>query len=224
MDCTKEKYTVVIVDDQPLVRSGYKAILSVYDDIEVVGEATNGLEAIEKVHELHPSIVLMDIRMTKMNGIEATKRIVNDPECKGTRVLVMTTFDLDEYVYEALKAGAGGFLLKDAEPEDIANAIRTVSEGTALIQPSVMRRLVNKFVKQDPNEVKPKAVKKGQELDDPLTERESEILDLVAQGLSNQEIGEKLFISPATAKTHLSRIMQKTNCHSRAQLVVYYNN
>lgn len=219
-----KKYTVVIVDDQPLVRSGYNAILSVYDDIEVVGEATNGFEAIEKVQELHPSIVLMDIRMTKMNGIEATKRIVSDPQCKGTRVLVMTTFDLDEYVYEALKAGAGGFLLKDAEPEDIANAIRTVSEGTALIQPSVMRRLVNKFVKQDPSEVKPKPVKKGQELDDPLTERESEILDLVAQGLSNQEIGEKLYISPATAKTHLSRIMQKTNCHSRAQLVVYYNN
>ena len=224
MDCTKEKYTVVIVDDQPLVRSGYKAILSVYDDIEVVGEATNGVEAIEKVQQLHPSIVLMDIRMTKMNGIEATKRIVTDPECKGTRVLVMTTFDLDEYVYEALKAGAGGFLLKDAEPEDIANAIRTVSEGTALIQPKVMRRLVNKFVKQEPTEPKPKPVKKGQELDDPLTERESEILELVAQGLSNQEIGEKLFISPATAKTHLSRIMQKTNCHSRAQLVVYYNN
>ena len=224
MDSKEKKYTVVIVDDQPLVRSGYNAILSVYDDIEVVGEATNGVEAIEKVQELHPSIALMDIRMTKMNGIEATKRIVSDPKCKGTRVLVMTTFDLDEYVYEALKAGAGGFLLKDAEPEDIANAIRTVSEGTALIQPSVMRRLVNKFVKQDPNEVKPKPVKKGQELDDPLTERESEILELVAQGLSNQEIGEKLFISPATAKTHLSRIMQKTNCHSRAQLVVYYNN
>ena len=221
---SKEKYTVVIVDDQPLVRSGYQAILSVYDDIEVVGEATNGIEAIEKVQELHPSIVLMDIRMTKMNGIEATKRIVTDPQCKGTRVLVMTTFDLDEYVYEALKAGAGGFLLKDAEPEDIANAIRTVSEGTALIQPKVMRRLVNKFVKQDPSELKTKMVKKGQELDDPLTERESEILELVAQGLSNQEIGEKLFISPATAKTHLSRIMQKTNCHSRAQLVVYYNN
>ena len=223
MGSKEKKYTVVIVDDQPLVRSGYKAILSVYDDIEVVGEATNGVEAIEKVQETNPNIALMDIRMTKMNGIEATKRIVNDPKCKGTRVLVMTTFDLDEYVYEALKAGAGGFLLKDAEPEDIANAIRTVSEGTALIQPSVMRRLVNKFVKQDPHEVKPKPVKKGQELDDPLTERESEILELVAQGLSNQEIGEKLFISPATAKTHLSRIMQKTNCHSRAQLVVYYN-
>jgi DNA-binding NarL/FixJ family response regulator len=223
MGSKEKKYTVVIVDDQPLVRSGYKSILSVYDDIEVVGEATNGVEAIEKVQETNPNIALMDIRMTKMNGIEATKRIVNDPKCKGTRVLVMTTFDLDEYVYEALKAGAGGFLLKDAEPEDIANAIRTVSEGTALIQPSVMRRLVNKFVKQDPHEVKPKPVKKGQELDDPLTERESEILELVAQGLSNQEIGEKLFISPATAKTHLSRIMQKTNCHSRAQLVVYYN-
>lgn len=221
---SEKKYTVVIVDDQTLVRSGYNAILSIYDDIEVVGEATNGLEAIEKVRELHPSIVLMDIRMTKMNGIEATKRIVTDPQCKGTRVLVMTTFDLDEYVYEALKAGAGGFLLKDAEPEDIANAIRTVSEGTALIQPSVMRRLVKKFVKQDTSELRSKTVKKGQELEDPLTDRESEILELVAQGLSNQEIGEKLFISPATAKTHLSRIMQKTNCHSRAQLVVYYNN
>lgn len=223
MDSEKKNYTVVIVDDQPLVRSGYNAILSVYDDIEVVGEASNGIEAIEQVQKLHPSIVLMDIRMTKMNGIEATKRIVSDPNCAGTRVLVMTTFDLDEYVYEALKAGAGGFLLKDAEPEDIANAIRTVSEGTALIQPSVMRRLVNKFVKQEPGEKPAKHVKKGQELADPLTARESEILDLVAQGLSNKEIGEKLFISPATAKTHLSRIMQKTNCHSRAQLVVYYN-
>lgn len=220
---SEKTYTVVIVDDQPLVRSGYNAILSVYDDIEVVGEASNGIEAIEQVQKLHPSIVLMDIRMTKMNGIEATKRIVSDPNCAGTRVLVMTTFDLDEYVYEALKAGAGGFLLKDAEPEDIANAIRTVSEGTALIQPSVMRRLVNKFVKQEPGEKPAKHVKKGQELADPLTARESEILDLVAQGLSNKEIGEKLFISPATAKTHLSRIMQKTNCHSRAQLVVYYN-
>ena len=220
---SEKTYTVVIVDDQPLVRSGYNAILSVYDDIEVVGEASNGVEAIEQVQKLHPSIVLMDIRMTKMNGIEATKRIVSDPNCAGTRVLVMTTFDLDEYVYEALKAGAGGFLLKDAEPEDIANAIRTVSEGTALIQPSVMRRLVNKFVKQEPGEKPAKSVKKGQELADPLTARESEILDLVAQGLSNKEIGEKLFISPATAKTHLSRIMQKTNCHSRAQLVVYYN-
>ena len=220
---SKKTYTVVIVDDQTLVRTGYRAILSAYDDIEVLDEAVNGAEAIEKVQELHPDVVLMDIRMTKMNGIEATKRIVSDPKCAGTRVLVMTTFDLDEYVYEALKAGAGGFLLKDAEPEDIANAIRTVSEGNALIQPSVMHRLVNKFVKGDGTSSKPQPVKKGQELKDPLTDRESEILELVAQGLSNQEIGEKLFISPATAKTHLSRIMAKTNCHSRAQLVVYYN-
>ena len=220
---SEKHYTVVIVDDQTLVRSGYKAILSIYDDIEVVGEASNGIDAIEQVQKLHPNIVLMDIRMTKMNGIEATKRIVSDPNCAGTRVLVMTTFDLDEYVYEALKAGAGGFLLKDAEPEDIANAIRIVSDGTALIQPSVMRRLVNKFMKQEPAEKPAKQVKKGQELADPLTARESEILELVAQGLSNNEIADKLFISPATAKTHLSRIMQKTNCHSRAQLVVYYN-
>ena len=219
----EKKYSVVIVDDQPLVRSGYKAILSVYEDIEVLGEATNGIEAIQLVETQHPNVVLMDIRMKKMNGIEATKNIVTNPKCAGTRVLVMTTFDLDEYVFEALKAGAGGFLLKDAEPEDIANAIRTVSEGNALIQPSVMHRLVNKFVKSDGKAEKPKPLKKGQELADPLTDREQEILELVAQGLSNQEIGEKLFISPATAKTHLSRIMQKTNCHSRAQLVVYYN-
>ena len=219
----KKKYTVVIVDDQALVRSGYKAILGVYDDIEVVGEATNGVEAIDEVEKLQPDIVLMDIRMTKMNGIEATKNIVNNPKCQGTRVLVMTTFDLDEYVYEALRAGAGGFLLKDADPEEIAEAIRTVSDGNALIQPSVMHRLVNKFVKNNEFPGQYKEIKKGQELDDPLTDREAEILELVAQGLSNQEIGEKLFISPATAKTHVSRIMQKTNCHSRAQLVVYYN-
>ncbi len=223
MSSNNKKYTVVIVDDQPLVRSGYRAILSAYDDIEVLDEATNGVEAIEKVQQLHPSVVLMDIRMTKMNGIEATKRIVSDPKCANTRVLVMTTFDLDEYVYEALKAGAGGFLLKDAEPVDIANAIRTVSEGSSLIQPRVMHRLINKFVKGEGAESKTPRVKKGQELKDPLTDREQEILELVAQGLTNQEIGEKLFISPATAKTHLSRIMQKTNCHSRAQLVVYYN-
>lgn len=222
----EEKFTVLIVDDQPLVRSGYKAILSVYDDIEVVDEAVNGEEAVQKAAELKPKVVLMDIRMPRMNGIEATKLINANPACEGTKVLVMTTFDLDEYVYEALRAGAGGFLLKDAEPEDIANAIRTVSEGTSLIQPSVMKRLVNKFVKggaQAAQHQQQVAPKKGQELDDPLTERESEILELVAQGLSNNEIGEKLFISPATVKTHVSRIMQKTDCHSRAQLVVYYN-
>lgn len=220
---SNKKYTVVIVDDQPLVRSGYRAILSAYDDIEVLDEATNGAEAIEKVEKLHPDVVLMDIRMTKMNGIEATKRIVGNPECANTRVLVMTTFDLDEYVYEALKAGAGGFLLKDAEPKDIANSIRTVAEGNALIQPSVMHRLVDKFVKGKGAEQKTPPVKKGQELKNPLTDREQQILELVAQGLTNQEIGDRLYISPATAKTHLSRIMQKTNCHSRAQLVVYYN-
>lgn len=219
-----EKFTVLIVDDQPLVRSGYRAILSVYDDIEVVDEAVNGEEAVQKAAELKPQVVLMDIRMPRMNGIEATKLINAKPECKDTKVLVMTTFDLDEYVYEALRAGAGGFLLKDAEPEDIANAIRTVSEGTSLIQPSVMKRLVNKFVKGN-GQAQPvhQAPRKGQELADPLTDREMEILDLVAQGLSNNEIGEKLFISPATVKTHVSRIMQKTDCHSRAQLVVYYN-
>ncbi len=223
MSDEKKKYTVVIVDDQSLVRSGYKAILNAYDDIEVVAEATNGEEAIEETLKHQPDIVLMDIRMTKMNGIEATKSIVNDPTCQNTRVLIMTTFDLDEYVYEALRAGAGGFLLKDAEPDEIANAIRTVSDGNALIQPSVMERLVNKFVKTNTFPTSFREIKKGKELKNPLTNREAEILELVAQGLSNQEIGDKLFISPATAKTHIARIMQKTKCHSRAQLVVYYN-
>lgn len=223
----KRTYRVVVVDDQPLVRSGYRAILDTYDDIAIVGEATNGVEAVELVHELHPDVVLMDIRMQKMNGIEATKQIVANPANSTTRILVMTTFDLDEYVYEALRAGAGGFLLKDAEPEDIAEAIRSVAEGNALIQPQVMKRLVEKFVNNDGSTTRPKKEEKPEskfkDLAEPLTDRESEILELVAQGLSNKEIGEKLFISPATVKTHVSRIMQKTDCHSRAQLVVFYN-
>lgn len=218
-----KKYTVVIVDDQPLVRSGYRAILGSYDDIEVVAEATNGQEAIEMVSEHHPSVVLMDIRMKTMNGIEATRQIASNPDNSNTKVLVMTTFDLDEYVFEALRAGAGGFLLKDAEPDDIAEAIRTVADGNALIQPSVMKRLVHKFVDPKTGQPRDPRAAKNEALPDPLTEREQEILDLVAQGLSNVEIGEKLFISPATVKTHVSRVMQKTDCHSRAQLVVYYN-
>lgn len=217
------KYSVVIVDDQPLVRSGYKAILGAYPDIEVVGEATNGQEALDLVSEHHPCVVLMDIRMQTMNGIEATKRITSDPANSTTRVLVMTTFDLDEYVFEALRAGAGGFLLKDAEPEEIAEAIRTVADGNALIQPSVMKRLVKKFVDPKTGQARDPRRAKTDSLPDPLTDREAQILDLVAQGLSNVEIGEKLFISPATVKTHISRIMQKTDCHSRAQLVVFYN-
>ena len=216
-------YTVVIVDDQPLVRSGYIAILSAYPDIEVVGEATNGQEAIDLVDEHHPDVVLMDIRMQTMNGIEATRKITSNPNNASTRVLVMTTFDLDEYVFEALRAGAGGFLLKDAEPEEIAEAIRTVADGNALIQPSVMKRLVKKFV--DPKTGQPRDPRRAKmdDLAEALTEREAQILDLVAQGMSNSDIGDRLYISPATVKTHISRIMQKTDCHSRAQLVVFYN-
>lgn len=219
---TDKKYQVLIVDDQPLVRSGYRAILKIYDDIEVVGEATNGIEAVAKTNELHPDVVLMDIRMSQMNGIEATKRIASNPQNANTRVLVMTTFDLDEYVFEALKAGAGGFLLKDAEPDDIANAIRTVADGNSLIQPSVMQRLVHKFINKDASQKNNEPAESNQQTS-LLTDRENEILELVAQGLTNIEIGEKLFISPATVKTHVSRIMQKTDCHSRAQLVVYFN-
>lgn len=208
------EYRVVIVDDQELVRNGFRLILSSYDTIKIVGEAADGSEAVRLVHELKPDVVLMDIRMPVMNGIEATAEITRDPRLADTRVLVLTTFDIDEYVYDALAAGASGFMLKDSEPDDIVDAIKVVAQGDALIQPSITRRLIEAFVGSRSMKAK---VHGSLEV---LTEREKEILGYVAKGLSNDEIAEVLIISPATVKTHLARIMAKMNAHDRAQLVV----
>lgn len=215
-----EKIGVLIADDQELIRSGFKAILSTYPQIEVVGIAKDGLEAVEMASVLKPDVVLMDIRMPNMNGIEATRSIVSNPVLGGTHVLVLTTFDVDEYVYDALSAGASGFLLKDADCDEIVRAIGIVNRGDALIEPSVMSRLVKTFARSSGGaQAATRAA--SQEIIDSLTEREREILINVASGLSNEQIADKLFISPATVKTHLARIMSKTDAHDRAQLVIF---
>ena len=206
---------VLIADDQDLVRSGFRLILLSYDGIDVVGEARDGLEAVELAQRLEPHVVLMDIRMPRLNGIDATRDIKSNPKLPNTHVLILTTFDLDEYVYDALAAGASGFLLKDAEPDDIVDAVRIVAEGDALIQPSVMKRLVETFAASRPY-ARPVAAD-GLAA---LTDREREILVLVARGLSNDDIAAHLVISPATVKTHLARIMQKLDAHDRAGLVI----
>lgn len=187
-----------------------------YGTIDVVGEARDGEEAVELAQRLKPDVVLMDIRMPHLNGIEATRAIRSDPRLADVHVLILTTFDLDEYVYDALAAGASGFLLKDAEPDDIAAAVRIVARGDALIQPSITRRLIETFVAARPIGM---AAARAAGLSQ-LTDREREILVLVARGLTNDEIGSDLFISPATVKTHLARIMAKLDAHDRAQLVV----
>lgn len=217
----KNKISVFIADDQDLVRSGYKAILSTYPDFEIVGMAKDGQEAVSLAQKLRPDVVLMDIRMPQKNGIQATRDITENPLLKDTHVLVLTTFDIDEYVYDALDAGASGFLLKDAEPDDIAEAIKIVARGDALIQPSVMKRLVETFAASRCSVSNGKNASEYANVLGSLTDREKEILSLVAKGLGNDEIASRLFISPATVKTHIARIMSKTSSHDRAQLVVF---
>ena len=204
---------VLIADDQALVRAGFHVLIDSAADLEVVGEANDGREAVDMALELEPDVVLMDIRMPVLDGLAATREIaMARPD--GPRVIMLTTFDIDEYVFEALRAGASGFLLKDTEPAELLQAVRVVAGGEALLAPSVTRRLIEEFAtRPDPHRTSPAAL-------EALTEREREVLALVARGLSNHEIAAELFISPATAKTHVSRIMQKLDARDRAQLVV----
>jgi DNA-binding NarL/FixJ family response regulator len=205
---------VLVADDQALVRGGFRVLVASESDMEVVGEASDGAEAIALARATSPDVVLMDIRMPGIDGLEATRVICGPDGVPGARVIILTTFDLDEYVFEALRAGASGFLLKDTEPSELLNAVRVVAEGEALLAPSVTRRLIAEFVRHpDPHATAPEAL-------EALTEREREVLGLVGQGLTNGEIAKDLFISPATAKTHVSRIMSKLDARDRAQLVV----
>jgi len=208
-----ERIRVVLADDQALVRAGFRALLEAQDDIEVVGEAANGDEAAKLAR--NADVVLMDIRMPGVDGIEATRRISADPAAGAVRIVMLTTFDLDEYVFEALRAGASGFLVKDTEPIDLLRAIRVVAGGDALLSPSVTRRLIAEYASRPADAPRVR----GDVLQD-LTEREREVVALVAHGLTNHEIAESLVISPATAKTHVSRALSKLGARDRAQLVV----
>ncbi len=205
---------VALVDDQELVRAGFRTLIESAEDLEVVGEAADGEEAVCLVRDHHPDVVLMDVRMPRVDGIEATKRIHVLSGAENVRVLVLTTFDLDEYVHAALRAGASGFLLKDASPAELLNAIRVIYEGDALLSPSITRRLIEDFAQHARPETTPARVLQA------LTERELEVLMLVARGLSNAEIADELVVSPATAKTHVSRVLTKLGARDRAQLVV----
>jgi len=203
---------VVVADDQAAVRAGFAALIAAEDGMQIAGEAADGREAVDLARRVLPRVVLMDIRMPRLDGLEATRLICADPNLGETRVLVLTTFDLDDYVYEALRAGASGFLLKDAGPAELLQAIRIIAAGEALLAPAITKRLIAEFASR-PDPRRPPA-----ELDE-LTDREHEILRLVAAGLSNGEIARRLVISPLTAKTHVSRILGKLGCRDRAQLV-----
>lgn len=206
---------VLLADDQPLVRAGFKMILDSEHDMQVVAEASDGAEALRLVKELVPDVVLMDIRMPNIDGLEATRHIVADDALHDVRILVLTTFELDEYVFGALRAGASGFLVKHTQPEELVRAIREVMNGEALLSPSVTRRLISEFVSRPERpELTPPSM-------DVLTNREREIVALAALGMTNDEIAKELFVSPATARTHVSRAMIKLGARDRAQLVVF---
>lgn len=203
---------VLLADDQELVRRGFAALIAPEDDLDVVGEASTGAEAIDQAFATRPDVILMDIRMPDLNGIEATRRITTDERLADTRVLVLTTFDLDQYVYDALRAGASGFLLKDTAPQQLLDAIRIVADGEALIAPSITARLISEFASRpDPH---------ASRILDPLTDRERDVLIEVGKAKTNAEIAQELYISPLTAKTHVSRILSKLAARDRAQLVV----
>jgi DNA-binding NarL/FixJ family response regulator len=208
---------VLLADDQALVRAGFRALLDSEPDIHVVGEAEDGEQALALAHRRRPDVVLMDVRMPRMDGLEATRRITSDPELAGTRVVVLTTFELDEYVFGALRAGASGFLLKDIDPPDLLAAVRVVAEGEALLAPRLTRRLIEAFVEQQ--RAAPPSPAEGERLAE-LTPREREVLTLVGRGLSNAEIADELILSPLTAKTHVARLFSKLEARDRAQLVV----
>ena len=206
---------VILADDQALLRAGIRALLDAEDDIDVVGEASNGSDAVALVRETRPDVVLMDIRMPGTDGLEATRQIAADQRLSGTRVVMLTTFDLDEYVFEAVRIGASGFLVKDTAPAELLRAVRAVAAGDALLSPGVTRRLIGEFASRSRPNTAPGADRLGE-----LTEREREVVALVGEGLNNDEIAQRLFLSPATAKTHVSRSMVKLHVRDRAQLVV----
>jgi DNA-binding NarL/FixJ family response regulator len=204
---------VVLADDQALVRAGFRALLDAEDDIRVVGEAVDGSDALRVVRRERPDLVLMDIRMPEVDGLEATRRIVAEERLAGVRVVILTTFELDDYVFEALRSGASGFLVKDTEPAELVQAVRLVAGGNALLSPSVTKRLIAEFASRA------KEPPSARELEE-LTAREREVMALVAEGLSNDDIAERFVLSPATVKTHVNRAMMKVGARDRAQLVV----
>jgi len=207
--------SVMVVDDQDLVRFGLRALVDSEDGMEFAGEAADGLAAVAAAKRLRPDVILMDIRMPGVDGLTATKRITEDPDLAHTKVIVLTTFERDEYVFDALRYGASGFLLKDTKPAELLRAIRLVVDGAALLSPSVTRRLVHEFVSNSPRPLRPHPNL------DALTDREREVVALVGQGLTNDQIAAELVVSPATARTHVSRSMIKLGARDRAQLVVF---
>ncbi len=209
---------VLLADDQALIRAGFRVLVDAAEDLQVVGEATDGRQAVDLARRRRADVVLMDIRMPGVDGLEATRRISADEDLAGVKVIILTTFESDEYVYQALRAGASGFLVKDTEPADLIQAVRVVARGDALLSPSVTRRLITDIASR------PERPLAGDQASGKilagLTDREREVMALVAEGLSNDEIAARLFLSPLTAKTHVSRIMTKLNARDRAQLVV----